>query len=100
MLVFTLKHPFGGYKQSGIGRDLGMHALDGYSEIKTSSSLRIDLMSMNQKTLKQLIERGEIHTVVAAFPDGFSGACGQALHRRFLSQPGGGPRYSMPVIIF
>jgi acyl-CoA reductase-like NAD-dependent aldehyde dehydrogenase len=26
--------PFGGYKQSGIGRDLGMHALDGYSEIK------------------------------------------------------------------
>jgi len=26
--------PIGGYKQSGIGRDLGMHALDGYSEIK------------------------------------------------------------------
>ncbi|MDA7617922.1 MAG: aldehyde dehydrogenase family protein [Verrucomicrobiota bacterium] len=26
--------PFGGYKQSGIGRDLGMQALDGYSEIK------------------------------------------------------------------
>ena len=44
--------PFGGYKQSGIGRDLGMHALDGYSEIKTSSSLRIDLMSMNQKNIE------------------------------------------------
>jgi acyl-CoA reductase-like NAD-dependent aldehyde dehydrogenase len=26
--------PFGGYKQSGIGRDLGMNALDGYCEIK------------------------------------------------------------------
>ena len=27
--------PFGGFKQSGFGRELGMHALDGYSEIKS-----------------------------------------------------------------
>jgi betaine-aldehyde dehydrogenase len=27
--------PFGGFKQSGFGRDLGMHALDGYSEVKS-----------------------------------------------------------------
>jgi len=26
--------PFGGFKQSGFGRDLGMHALEGYSEVK------------------------------------------------------------------
>ena len=26
--------PFGGFKQSGFGRELGMHALDGYSEMK------------------------------------------------------------------
>jgi betaine-aldehyde dehydrogenase len=26
--------PFGGYKQSGIGRDLGMAAMDGYTELK------------------------------------------------------------------
>jgi len=26
--------PFGGYKQSGIGRDLGMTAMDGYTELK------------------------------------------------------------------
>jgi len=26
--------PFGGFKQSGIGRDLGMSALDGYTELK------------------------------------------------------------------
>ena len=26
--------PFGGMKQSGFGRELGMHALDGYSELK------------------------------------------------------------------
>ncbi|MGZ8919994.1 MAG: aldehyde dehydrogenase family protein [Limisphaerales bacterium] len=26
--------PFGGYKQSGIGRDLGMNAMDGYTELK------------------------------------------------------------------
>ena len=27
-------HPFGGYKKSGLGRELGMHALDLYTEIK------------------------------------------------------------------
>jgi acyl-CoA reductase-like NAD-dependent aldehyde dehydrogenase len=27
--------PFGGFKQSGFGRELGPHALDGYSEIKS-----------------------------------------------------------------
>ena len=26
--------PFGGFKQSGFGRELGKHALDGYSELK------------------------------------------------------------------
>jgi betaine-aldehyde dehydrogenase len=26
--------PFGGFKQSGMGRELGMHAMDGYSEVK------------------------------------------------------------------
>ena len=26
--------PFGGFKQSGFGRELGMRALDGYSEVK------------------------------------------------------------------
>ena len=26
--------PFGGFKQSGFGRELGMNALDGYSEVK------------------------------------------------------------------
>ena len=28
--------PFGGYKQSGFGRDKGVHALDGYSQLKTT----------------------------------------------------------------
>ena len=26
--------PFGGFKQSGFGRELGMHALENYSEVK------------------------------------------------------------------
>jgi acyl-CoA reductase-like NAD-dependent aldehyde dehydrogenase len=26
--------PFGGFKQSGLGRDLGMAALEGYTELK------------------------------------------------------------------
>jgi acyl-CoA reductase-like NAD-dependent aldehyde dehydrogenase len=27
--------PFGGYKQSGFGRDLGVHAIDGYTQVKS-----------------------------------------------------------------
>ena len=27
--------PFGGFKQSGFGRELGMQALEGYSEVKS-----------------------------------------------------------------
>jgi acyl-CoA reductase-like NAD-dependent aldehyde dehydrogenase len=26
--------PFGGMKQSGFGRELGMHALEGYTDVK------------------------------------------------------------------
>jgi acyl-CoA reductase-like NAD-dependent aldehyde dehydrogenase len=26
--------PFGGFKQSGLGRDLGMTAMEGYTELK------------------------------------------------------------------
>jgi acyl-CoA reductase-like NAD-dependent aldehyde dehydrogenase len=29
-----LEAPFGGYKQSGLGRDLGMAAMESYSELK------------------------------------------------------------------
>ena len=29
-----LEAPFGGFKQSGIGRDLGMNAMEGYTELK------------------------------------------------------------------
>jgi len=32
--------PFGGFKQSGFGRELGMHALAGYSEVKKSTTRR------------------------------------------------------------
>jgi len=28
--------PFGGFKQSGFGRDKGLHALDGYTQLKTT----------------------------------------------------------------
>jgi gamma-glutamyl-gamma-aminobutyraldehyde dehydrogenase/4-guanidinobutyraldehyde dehydrogenase/NAD-dependent aldehyde dehydrogenase len=33
--------PFGGYKQSGVGRDKSLHALDKYTELKTTW-IRID----------------------------------------------------------
>ena len=28
--------PFGGFKQSGFGRDKSLHALDGYTQLKTT----------------------------------------------------------------
>jgi betaine-aldehyde dehydrogenase len=34
--------PFGGFKQSGIGRDLGMAAMEGYTEIKIFTSRNED----------------------------------------------------------
>ena len=37
----TCTVPFGGYKQSGNGRDKSLHALDKYTELKTTW-LRID----------------------------------------------------------
>ena len=33
--VFDAKTPFGGYKESGIGRELGYHGLENYLETKT-----------------------------------------------------------------
>jgi acyl-CoA reductase-like NAD-dependent aldehyde dehydrogenase len=36
-LSVRVSTPFGGFKQSGVGRELGPHALDYYSEVKTVS---------------------------------------------------------------
>ena len=36
--VFDAAAPFGGYKMSGSGRELGEYALDAYTEVKTVSS--------------------------------------------------------------
>ncbi|UHA73549.1 aldehyde dehydrogenase family protein [Paenibacillus sp. 481] len=33
--VFDAAAPFGGYKQSGLGREMGSYALDNYTEVKT-----------------------------------------------------------------
>lgn len=33
--AFSVAAPFGGYKESGIGRELGEYALDLYTEVKT-----------------------------------------------------------------
>ena len=33
--AFSMAAPFGGFKESGIGRELGEYALDLYSEVKT-----------------------------------------------------------------
>jgi aldehyde dehydrogenase (NAD+) len=33
--VYDTAAPFGGYKQSGFGRELGQHALESYTQVKT-----------------------------------------------------------------
>ena len=33
--MYDAASPFGGYKQSGFGRDLGMLALEGYTQVKS-----------------------------------------------------------------
>jgi acyl-CoA reductase-like NAD-dependent aldehyde dehydrogenase len=33
--VYDAAAPFGGYKQSGFGREMGMHALEHYTQVKT-----------------------------------------------------------------
>jgi acyl-CoA reductase-like NAD-dependent aldehyde dehydrogenase len=33
--MFDAASPFGGYKQSGYGREMGKHALDNYTQVKS-----------------------------------------------------------------
>ena len=33
--MYDAASPFGGYKQSGFGRDLGVHALEQYTQVKS-----------------------------------------------------------------
>ena len=33
--AFSIQTPFGGFKQSGYGRDLSMHALEKFTQLKT-----------------------------------------------------------------
>jgi len=33
--IYDVASPFGGYKQSGFGRELGMHALEHYTQVKS-----------------------------------------------------------------
>ena len=33
--AFSIDTPFGGFKQSGYGRDLSMHALEKFTQLKT-----------------------------------------------------------------
>ena len=60
--------PFGGYKQSGFGRDKGLHALDGYTQLKTTwfdlqrrvagsriSALRLDRSGTLRRSQRQRV---------------------------------------------
>ena len=39
--VFDASAPFGGFKMSGNGRELGQYGLDNYTEVKTSWQLAL-----------------------------------------------------------
>jgi aldehyde dehydrogenase (NAD+) len=50
--MVSAAHPFGGYKQSGLGRELGPHALDEYTEVK---HVHVDLTQKRESRLYDLL---------------------------------------------
>jgi betaine-aldehyde dehydrogenase len=50
--MVNVKYPFGGYKQSGIGRELGPHSLDEYTEEKF---VHIDLSRSRDRRIYDLV---------------------------------------------
>jgi acyl-CoA reductase-like NAD-dependent aldehyde dehydrogenase len=52
MHMVSAGHPFGGYKQSGLGRELGPHALDEYTEAK---HVHVDLTQKRESRLYDLL---------------------------------------------
>lgn len=52
--VFGAQAPFGGYKASGIGRELGEYGLDNYTEVKTVSDGGISTAIKHHDKLSKL----------------------------------------------
>jgi aldehyde dehydrogenase (NAD+) len=52
MHMVSPAHPFGGYKQSGLGRELGPHALDEYTEAK---HVHVDLTQKRESRMYDLL---------------------------------------------
>jgi acyl-CoA reductase-like NAD-dependent aldehyde dehydrogenase len=50
--MVSAAHPFGGYKQSGLGRELGPHALDEYTEAK---HVHVDLTQKREARMYDLL---------------------------------------------
>jgi acyl-CoA reductase-like NAD-dependent aldehyde dehydrogenase len=50
--MVSAAHPFGGYKQSGLGRELGPHALDEYTEAK---HVHVDLTQKRESRMYDLL---------------------------------------------
>ena len=50
--MVSAAHPFGGYKQSGLGRELGPHALDEYTEAK---HVHVDLTQRRESRMYDLL---------------------------------------------
>lgn len=44
--VFDAAAPFGGYKMSGIGRELGEYGLEAYTEVKTVIIIKLRLLTL------------------------------------------------------
>ena len=70
--MFNAASPFGGYKQSGYGREMGRHALDLYTQVK---SVWVDLSGRPDWLVRKVMTMPIADCQLSMFPGLQSAIC-------------------------